>query len=313
MNYNINSGWGAHQMTAFHTVKPGLGKLFFVGDSSTVDLDRIKQMFGVDPDGDLLYFDDIDAAIGACTADRADVILVAPGHSETITGTDITVDVAGVSVIGLGEGTLQPRVIHNHADAEVSIAADNVTWQNIRHTADVTGVKVAIEIEDGSDCATVRGCRFDVNTTGTDEFLVSIRTNDASNRALIEDNYGNMGLGGAVSAVSFTKDTDETVVRNNTFIGDYSTANINGITTLSTNLLIEDNLLVNGLTGGVGTEPGIELLTGTTGIIRRNDIATNLATVAAAIVADTAMMFENYYCETVTETGALIGTASAND
>jgi hypothetical protein len=313
--YNINSGYGAKMMQAFHNVKPTLGKVFFVGDSSTVDLSRVQQLFGVDPDGDLRYFDDIDSAIGACTADRGDVILVAPGHTETITGTDITLDVAGVSIIGLGEGTLQPQIKHNHADAEVSVAANNCTIENIRFTADVTGVKVAIEIEDGVVGTTVRGCRFDVVTTGTDEFLVSVRTNDASNRATIDGNFFNMGLGGAVAAVSFTKDTDETVVRNNTVMGDYSTACIEGITTLSTNVDIDGNLLINGLTGALGTEPGIQLLTGSTGVIRNNYIVCNLATKAASVVADACMLFENYYNEDVSgaATGGIIGTASADD
>ena len=255
----------------------------------------------------------IDAAVGKCTANNGDVICVLPGHTETITGTDITVDVAGVSVIGVGKGSLMPQIKHNHADAEVSIAADNVIWQGIRHSADVTSVKVAIEIEDGIDYCTVRGCVFDVVATTTDEFLVSVRTNDASNFALIEDNFFDMGLGGAVAAISFTKDTDGTIVRNNVAMGDYSTAVINGITTLSTKLLIEKNLLVNGDAANVGTEPGIELVTGSSGVIRDNDIVCNVATLALAIVADGVMMYRNYSTEVVAETGAVIGTPHAND
>ena len=255
----------------------------------------------------------IDAAVGKCTANNGDVICVLPGHTETITGTDITVDVAGVSVVGVGKGSLMPQIKHNHADAEVSIAADNVIWQGIRHSADVTSVKVAIEIEDGIDYCTVRGCVFDVVATTTDEFLVSVRTNDASNFALIEDNFFDMGLGGAVAAISFTKDTDGTTVRNNVAMGDYSTAVINGITTLSTKLLIEKNLLVNGDAANVGTEPGIELVTGSSGVIRDNDIVCNVNTLALAIVADGVMMYRNYSTETVAETGAVIGTAHAND
>jgi len=254
----------------------------------------------------------IDAANNKCSV--GDTIWVAPGHVETITGTDITMDVAGVTVIGLGKGSRMPQIKHNHANAEVSIAADNVTWMNIRHSADVTDVKVAIEIEDGVDYCKVKGCVFDVVATGTDEFLVSVRTNDASNFATIEDNDFDMGLGAAVAAISFTKDTDGTVVRNNRAQGDYSTANINGITTLSTKLLIEGNLLVNGATGNIGTEPGIELVTGSTGIIRDNDIMCNLATMIASIVADACILYRNYYNEDLNPgTGAVMGTASAND
>ena len=255
----------------------------------------------------------IDEAIGKCTANNGDVIIVMPGHTETITGTDITADIAGISVIGVGRGGLMPQIKHNHADAEISIAAANIRWSGIRHSADVTGVKVAIEIEDGIDYCEVSNCRFDVVTTGTDEFLVSVRTNDASNNALIKRNFINMGLGGAVAGVSFTKDTDETEVCYNIIIGDYSTACIEGITTLSTNLLIHHNKLFNGLPGGVGTEPGIDLLTGSGGWIYDNDIMTNLATLAAAVVADGAHMFRNYTNEAVTETGTILGTANADD
>jgi hypothetical protein len=283
-----------------------LGNVFYVNSATGVD----GVGYGSTPD---LPVDTIDYAIGLCTANNGDVIIVAPGHTETITGTNITVDVAGVTIVGTGTGSLMPRIHHNHENAEVSIAADNVTWMGIRHSADVTGVKVAIEIEDGIDYCTVKGCVFDVVATTTDEFLVSVRTNDASNLAIIEDNTFDMGLGGAVAAISFTKDTDGTIVRNNDVKGDYSTACINGLTTLSTNLLIEKNLLLNGTTGNIGTEPGIELVTGSTGIIRDNDIMCNLATMIASIVADTCILYRNYYNEDVTPgTGAVMGTASAD-
>lgn len=282
------------------------GSIFFVHSGTGTD----AAGYGQNPDAPVAT---IDYAIGLCTAGKGDRIYVMPGHLETITGTSITVDVAGVSVIGMGHGSQMPQIRHNHANAEVSIAADDVLWQGIRHSADVTGVLVAIEIEDAADNCIVRGCKFDVITTTTDEFVVTIRTNDASNGALIEGNDIDMGLGGAVAAISFTKDTDGTVVRKNVIQGDYSTACINGITTLSTRLLIEDNLLINGGPGNIGTEPGIELITGSLGIIRRNDIVCNLATKAASIVADTCLLFENYYNEDITGTGGLIGTASADD
>lgn len=284
------------------------GSVFYVDSSTGVD----AAGYGTLPESPVAS---IDYAVGLCTANKNDVILVLPGHTETITGTDITVDVAGVSVIGLGAGSLMPQIKHNHADAEISIAADNVTWRGIRHSADVTGVKVAIEIEDGSDYCTVKDCVFDVVLTGTDEFLVSVRTNDASNFATIEGCFFDMGIGGAVSAISFTKDTDSTKVLNNVIQGDYSTACINGLTTKSTKLLIKGNVMINGASDNIGTEPGIELVTASTGIICDNYIVCNLATMAAAIVADTCMCFQNYYNEDISSsgTGGLIGTASADD
>jgi len=122
-----------------------------------------------------------------------------------------------------------------------------------------------------------------------------------------------MGLGAAVSAISFTKDTDNTVVRNNIIQGDYSTACINGLTTASTRLLIEKNLLINGGSGDIGTEPGIELVAASTGVIRDNDIVCNLATMIASIVAGNCILFRNYYNEDITTgTGTIMGVASAD-
>ena len=119
------------------------GNIFFVDSGSGTD----GAGYGQNPDAP---FATIDYAVGQCTADQGDVIYVMPGHTETLTNTNlITVDVAGISIIGRGTGSLKPWIKHNHADAEVSIAADNVTWQGIRHSADVKHVKVAIEIEEG--------------------------------------------------------------------------------------------------------------------------------------------------------------------
>lgn len=289
------------------------GKVFWV-NNSTVLADKGVGGSNGNPGTYTKPFSTIDYAIGRCKASRGDIIYVMPGHAETITGTDITLDVADVSVVGLGKGASMVAITHGHADAEVSVTAANVTWQNIRHTAAITLVKVAIEIEDGVDNVHVNGCKFDVTVTGTDEFLVSVRTNDASNFAVIEGCDIDMGLGGAVSAISFTADTDGTKVLNNRIEGDFSTACINGITTLSTKLVIDNNLLINGNSGAIGTEPGIELVTGSTGTISNNNIVCNLATKAASVVADTCMLFENYYNEDISgaATGGIIGTPSAD-
>ena len=259
-------------------------------------------------------FKTIDYAVGKCTADRGDVILVKANHSETITtAADIDIDVAGVSVIGFGTGDNMPMIDFTAAAASFVIGANNVTIENLNFHANVAEVVVGVDIDAGIDYACIRRCKFDVETTGTDEFLISIQTNDASNFTLIEGCNIDNGLGGAVHAIKFTKDTDGTIVRGCTIQGDYSTANIGGITTASTKLDIDGNLLINGGALALGTEPVIELLTGTTGIVRNNYCVCNLATKLAAIAADSVLLFENYYNEDITGTGGLIGTVSADD
>ena len=126
---------------------------------------------------------------------------------------------------------------------------------------------------------------------------------------IIEDCFFDAGAQAAVTAISITGASDNVIIRRNRIIGTHSTACINGITTLSTNVLIEGNFMYQG-----ATEPAIELLTGTTGTARDNDIKTNLATMVASIVADGLFNFRNYYNEDAGGfTGAQIGTPSADD
>ncbi|MCR4340841.1 MAG: hypothetical protein NUW01_13255, partial [Gemmatimonadaceae bacterium] len=51
----------------------------------------------------------IDAAVGKCTANNGDLILVAEGHSETLTAA-ITADIAGITIWGLGWGNNRPAL-----------------------------------------------------------------------------------------------------------------------------------------------------------------------------------------------------------
>ena len=53
----------------------------------------------------------IDYAVGLCTANKGDIILVMPGHNEAITAaTSLVVDVAGIQIIGLGVNQSRPML-----------------------------------------------------------------------------------------------------------------------------------------------------------------------------------------------------------
>lgn len=261
-------------------------------------------------------FADLDYAVGKTTANNGDIIVLKPGHAETLSAADaIDIDVAGVTVLGLGTGSLRPTFTMDNAAGEITVGADNVTIENIVVNASVTAVLKGINIEDGVDYTTIRGCTFGVDAAGTDEFNHTISFENNNTGAIVENNTIDMGIGGAVAAIIFDADTDKVTIRNNVIRGDYSTANIMGDTTLSTNVLIQNNILENGIGGDLNAQPAIELLTGTYGTIANNYIVCNLATKAASVVADTCLLFENYYNEDISgsSTGGIIGTASADD
>src|SRR3990167_4322587 len=112
------------------------GKVFYVHHNSTLHPHASDGNSGATKDRPLAT---IDAAVGKCVADRGDVILVLPGHVETIaTAAALDLDVNGIAVIGLGRGTMQPRLDFTAAAGDVEVNADNVLIHNINFHANVT-------------------------------------------------------------------------------------------------------------------------------------------------------------------------------
>jgi len=259
----------------------------------------------------------VDEAVGECTANRGDLIVVAPGHTENLAAADaIDIDVAGVSVIGLGNEGLRPTFTYTNAAGEVVIGADDVRIANMIFNASVTTVLKAIDIETTNTGAIIENCLFGVDLAGTDEFANAIIIGDQCNGYIIRGNECHQGTAAAVSFIKIDADTDYGTIEKNFVSGDYSTACILG-DEADDMIKISNNILYNGQATGVGlnSEPCIELHASTTGVIEFNRCYCNLATKAAAIVADDCHLHENYYNEDESSTGTsgIIGTASADD
>lgn len=261
-------------------------------------------------------FATLDYAVSKCTANRGDIIFIAPGHAETLSAADaIDLDVAGISVIGLGTGTLRPTFTIDNAAGEFTIGADNITVKNIVINASVTSITKGFNIELGVDYTNIIDCKLGVDAAGTDELTTAIYLEGTNVGAVIEGCVINQGIAAANAAIFFDAVGTDCVVRNNRIYGDYAVANIYSDTTALANVLITGNLLVNGIGGNLGALPAISLLTGSTGVITDNYIVCNLATIAASVVADTCLLFQNYYNEDISgaATGGIIGAASADD
>jgi hypothetical protein len=111
-------------------------------------------------------FATIDYAIGKCTANKGDVIVVMPGHAETISAASgITADVAGVTIVGLGSGTFRPTLTFSATASTIVVSAANVTFTNLRIATGVAELVTAFSIS-GADC-TIQDCRFLDSSTFT--------------------------------------------------------------------------------------------------------------------------------------------------
>lgn len=86
----------------------------------------------------------IQGAISACTASKGDVIIVMPGHTEAVTSSSLTLNKAGVSIVGVGSGSVKPTLTFGATDSTINVTAANCTIQNFRFTAGVGDVVTAV-------------------------------------------------------------------------------------------------------------------------------------------------------------------------
>lgn len=245
--------------------------------------------------------------------DPGDVIYLAANHNEGIGNAQLTLDVAGVSIVGLGIGPSRPRFDFDHANASIDITANGVTLKNIALLPSVTDVAIAIDVNAAVTDTLLDGLETlpGEDGAGTDEFALTVDIKAGCTRTHIENcNFTqHASAAGVLACVRLTGASDLVSIRNSRMwaAGSGLVAPINGLTTLSTRLLVENCLLV------ADDEPGIEVLTGTTGVFRDVDIFTNLATIAAATVADGVAHFRVRYVEVGNESDAAVKTASADD
>jgi hypothetical protein len=276
---------------------------------------------GSSTDGDVFYVDSavassggtswatavgtLDAAIALCGTNHDDLVLVAPGHAENLSGADgVDVDIAGVTIIGLGQGDNRPTFTYTNAAGEFVIGADNVVVKNLRFTASVTAITTAINVESGSTDYVIEDCFFDVDIDGTDEFSDCITISTAScDGGIIRNNFFDSGVksnAGPQSWINIVDGNDIQII-GNTMYGDCASACIQTETTDAYNLTIKDNLLVNGIIGGtagLNTVECIELTAATSGMIIDNRLFCNVATQDLAIVGADMYLSGNTYNET---------------
>lgn len=123
----------------------------------------------------------LQAAINKCTANKNDVILLMPGHAETVTATSINLSVAGVQVVGLGRGLLRPTFTHNATASTITVSAATCSVTNCHFLATIANVVTAFLLSTAKDFA-VSQCTF-VDTATNLNYLCLVTTNATSNAA----------------------------------------------------------------------------------------------------------------------------------
>lgn len=191
----------------------------------------------------------IDAAINACTASQGDVILVQPGHSETLT-TQISLDVIGVSIIGVGEGTLRPQITVNAGIDGIDIGAANCRVENIQFN-EATDAAADSSINVDAADAVIARCHFD---EGANDDEGTITVTASADRLTVEDCTVIVTANGPVEWIVFEGVVDRPIIQGNTVLcggatNVFDTAILNFQAVACTNVIVRRNTFVGG--GGV--------------------------------------------------------------
>lgn len=286
------------------------GNVFWVNNSGVLPAGGIGGSDG-NPGTFQKPFSTIDYAVGRCTANRGDIIAVMPGHVETVTAAaGLSLDVAGIAVIGLGTGAKRATVNFTTATtADMNVDANNITLYNLLFTGGIDALAGPIDVN-AADCSIIN-CEYR-DVTGE---AVRVILADANATRLFIDGYWHNGAAaaGGTSAIDLIGVTNPEI-KNFKIVGNFSGSAIEIRTTACVDVDIHD--------GYIWTKNAADLaikdtITGSTGKIGPNlnfMLTDNAANITEAVTGATFHMFDPVYVVNLAgEKGMLINWTASTD
>jgi hypothetical protein len=250
------------------------GDIWFVDSGSATGADG--DGYGQNPDAPFLT---IDYAIGKAGINNGDMIFVMPGHAETVGATDITMDRAGQSIIGLGQGADRPTITLSAVGSTIAMDAASCRLKNLLVTI-TDDATVVIDIN-AADCI-VEDCELRFGSGK--EFVTGIDINgggaNVCDRTTIRGcKIMSTASSGSTAGIELGEVADDVLIQGCDIRGDFSSAAIHNPTgKVLTNLRISDCLLDNQQTG----DHALELVSACTGVLSYNLYVSDLAQATGA-------------------------------
>jgi hypothetical protein len=248
-------------------------------------------------------FKTIDYAIASCTANKGDVIIVMPGHAESVAA-DIDVDVAGITILGLGVGESRPVVTFiTSTAAKIDVDAANCRIANLVLKNDIDSQVVVVDVDGAGtvleDLELLEG--------SAKQFLIGIDI--AEDRVVVKRCYIKSVAVGADSGIKISAAKDRITLIENEVFGDFADACIHNPTgTVATRLRIARNVLTNLQSG----DHAIELVSACTGVINANIANSSLAAAGTRTAIDPGSCYcnENYGSDGVGDVNGVLNPAA---
>lgn len=273
----------------------GTGNVFFVHSGTGIDATGR----GESPEAP---FATIYYAVTKCTASKGDIVFVMAGHAESVSAAT-ALAIAGVTIIGLGNGDNRPTITLTGATAAgYTIGAKNVKISNVRFLmTGITAIVAALAPGATSQYFTAEDCEFVMSTTAIIAVQAIKLTHVDASFCTIRRCRFYSPVAGATAAILSTVAHDRLRVEDCEFDGDFAVAAINQTTAACTKCA----LLRNTYYGDNASEPIIELFTGSTGVAAYNLSAVSVLAAAGSIVGDALWKFENYTTDTAANSAIL--------
>lgn len=215
------------------------GKVFWVSNATTLSDRQLAGSNGNDGTFDK-PFATLDYAVGKCVANRGDIIFIKPGHSETLTATSVAVDVAGIAIVGLGQGSNRPTFNATATGSVFPISAANVTVHNLLFTGGVDAVVSMITVS----AADVVLSQVEIRDV-TGEIVVGVLTTASANRLMVDGFVYDGAAGDGATAAIAIVGGDRITIQNFYIDGDFSVSAIDVRTTATTKLRVRDGTFYN--------------------------------------------------------------------
>jgi hypothetical protein len=294
------------------------GKVFWVSNAATI---LGGQRGGSDGNRGTYEspFASLNYAISQCIANRGDIIVIKPGHAETVSSaTALNLNIAGVAIVGLGSGTNRPKFTLDTANtATIPVSADNISVQNCQFFANFLSIAACFTVASAKEFA-VQNCYFR-DTSSILNFLNIVKTTGGANTAdglVFNDNIViNLGVtsnnttiltANTIDRLNLSRNYLKWAVQNDVAIGVIVTAGI------LTNLIAVENL---GYRPNTTTAGGSFINVGgttSTGIVANNKIQTLTTTTDLLFTTTVGLAaFNNLVTGAVGASGFLIPAADS--
>ncbi|MFZ3132768.1 MAG: hypothetical protein WA125_17105 [Desulfosporosinus sp.] len=215
------------------------GNIWFVDSGCATGAD--SEGYGQGPDATFLT---IDYAVGNCTANNGDLIVVMPGHTEAITAAaGLDLDVAGITIVFLGNGSNRGTVQFGTAvTADMDVDAANITLVNPRFVAAIDALTGPIDVN-AAGFTIINGEYFDAAAMATTDCIVT----DANATRLKIDGwkYYESTTGTQKQSNIQLNGVDDMELLNIDIRGDFATGNIENVTDEALNVRLKNITLDN--------------------------------------------------------------------